>query len=376
MCLSGGIRHSQPSRLSNPQVVDGYIALFEQAMRRRHLPSRWLTMPLSGGRDSRQMLFGLLQLGSRPDHCLTFGPKPPNDEADTLVSQEVAAAVGIPHRVIWPRKTWLNYERRKNVICAFNSSEHTWIMPLADELAAYRGHGWFDGLGVGAFPRTDLLKPEIREPLMAGRYDEAARRLCGKTVSAAQELLPMMSDLLGPEAISPDAAVAAIAEQFAFHAQAPNPSGSFAFWNWNRRGISVGPTGLNGRHGHLVHVPLLDEDLYDLVSSIPSAQFDGFEPQTEAIHKAFPQYRHLRFDKDVKGLKKVSMPLLPRTLNTITTLATLLRISPRNLTRFVEMSVRNRRGLHRLAGLAVYLDQLHRLTTARGAQAQLAYLHH
>ena len=89
------------ARLSRPAAVRGYIDLVRQAIRRR-LPTAPFVLPLSGGRDSRHLLYELLDAGCPPGRCVTCATSPARNE-DENRAPAVGSESGCPRRLDQPR---------------------------------------------------------------------------------------------------------------------------------------------------------------------------------------------------------------------------------------------------------------------------------
>ncbi|MGH9349665.1 MAG: asparagine synthetase B family protein, partial [Vicinamibacterales bacterium] len=124
-----------PRRLdvSRPRAVDGFIDLFRHAMARRR-PSGPFVMPLSGGRDSRHILFALCDAGHAPQACVTVRHFPPRANDDELIAGDLCAALGIAHRVIAQPRDRAAVERRKNLLTHLCTDEHAQFVVLAEHL--------------------------------------------------------------------------------------------------------------------------------------------------------------------------------------------------------------------------------------------------
>jgi len=86
-------------------------------------------------------------------------------------------------------------------------------------------------------------------------------------------------------------AIARFAAEFHKHAEAPNPIGSFHFWNRTRRLIALCPYGLLDKATDAFS-PYLDHELFDLLSSLPASMLVDHNFHTETIQRAYPNYAH------------------------------------------------------------------------------------
>jgi asparagine synthase (glutamine-hydrolysing) len=85
--------------MSRQDAMDMYVELFRASIARSGAPERALIVPLSGGRDSRHIVFELCRQGIVPDECITAQSLPGvayKTEVET--AGKVCDALGIPHR--------------------------------------------------------------------------------------------------------------------------------------------------------------------------------------------------------------------------------------------------------------------------------------
>ena len=90
-------RVSRRRRLSRPAAIRGYIDLVRQAIRRR-LPTAPFVLPLSGGRDSRHLLYELIDAGCPPARCVTVRHFPPRGNEDEEIARLLCERVRAPPR--------------------------------------------------------------------------------------------------------------------------------------------------------------------------------------------------------------------------------------------------------------------------------------
>lgn len=284
--------------LSRAEAISGFIELFRAAIARR-APLDPFVVPLSGGRDSRHILFELLRQGHRPEACVTFRYFPPRNyeftysrprpDEDLRVASLVAAEVGLRHDVLDQPRSRVKAELRKNRLTGFATDEFADTLPLADYLAerdvlVYDGIGgdvWSSGLCFDA-ARLALLEQghlrEIAEWLLASREAGLQRTL---RASFLQQL-PL------------DLAIDRVEGELKRHLAAADPPESFLFWNRVRREIALSPYDLLA--GRRVYSPFLDHDLFDFLAALPMSLMLPEGIHTDAINEAYPQYAALPFE--------------------------------------------------------------------------------
>jgi len=286
--LRGQGRYPRPpvTSLTRTQAIDAYIDLVHAAIRRRP-PVGGAVVPLSGGRDSRHLFLALLRVGYRPDACVTMRYFPTVRTNDVEVASRLAAAAGVPHFVISQPRNQLQQERRKDLETHFCALEHAWIPALAD----FIGGRWgtvYEGVA-GDTLSTGIFATRERQQLFdAGRFEELADKFLWP-----EGYIPTM---LSPEQYRRSSRAAArerVARELARHQDAPNPIGSFCFWNRTRRVTSLPPFAILNAGAH-VYCPYLDSDVFTLLASLPwqmlqdETEYHRFHSDT--ISRAYPEF--------------------------------------------------------------------------------------
>jgi hypothetical protein len=246
--------------------------------------------PLSGGRDSRHILFELVRAGVTRDaasvQCVTEESK---SLEDVRVAKILCQALALPHRVIAGERSFVSTALRKNVVTSFCSDEHTWAMPLCDwvnqaKVTVYEGLGG-DVLSAGLFSSAERLSA-----LRAGRTEQFVTDLFGSAESELQLWLR-------PEArmrFSRERAVARAAAVVSRHGSQPNPIASFFFENRTRREIALYSCCVF-RSDTLLYFPYLDHPLFDYLMSIPGEDLSDKTFHTDTISRGYPQWAHLPY---------------------------------------------------------------------------------
>jgi asparagine synthetase B (glutamine-hydrolysing) len=296
--VSGG----RPRPLRNPanrdQAIDGFVTLFRQAIRRRPPDGDGTFVPLSGGRDSRHILFELCALGHRP-RCVTIPRYPPRPGEDERIAPLVARACGVPHATLPRQASRCSAEVLKNWATHLCADEHAWYLEmiacLGDEPVVM-----YDGLGGALSVPSRFLNRESIALIEDGRSGDLADRVL-RAYSIHTE--PYLHRVLRPElhGLSRERVVERMAAELDEHADAPDPIKSFNFWNRIRRELALVPYGMM-KHVPTVYTPYLDHDVFDFLMGMPpTVMSPGLSPSdksfhTEAIHRAFPNYAAVSFE--------------------------------------------------------------------------------
>jgi len=271
-----------PVSMGRDEALAAYVAAFREAVLRRPPENDDVVFPLSGGRDSRHILFELHRSGHAPRTCLTVA----YGGADASVARLVAQALGIEHVTLSTGNATCAAERRKNTLTNFCADEHTWSLATADYLAR-RPTTLYDGLAGDVLSAGLFLSPKRVRLYEEGRFLDLARDLSTGTV-----LLPMFRRDLR-ERLASASPLSRIAQALESLADEPNPLSSFVFWNRTRREIALGPYRILGQK--VVHCPYLDASVYDLLMGMPAATFVDHTFHTDAINLGFPQHRDLPY---------------------------------------------------------------------------------
>jgi hypothetical protein len=284
--------------ISRDQAIDGFIDLFRQAIRRR-LPSGPYRMPLSGGRDSRHILFELLAAAAPPSACVTVRHFPPRANDDELIARELCDALGLKHVVLpQPDDRWA-LEVRRHATTHLCSDEHAQFVVLADHLRAHTSET-YDGIAGDVLSQSTYLRAEAHALFARRDFEGFAGFVLdgyGTTISE-RALGRVLAPVLARE-LPRERAVARLAAEAARYADAPNPVGSFFLHNRTRREVALAPYGL--MRDITVYAPYLDRDLYDFLAALPAEMLMDRALHTDAIARAWPQHAALPYER--KGRK-------------------------------------------------------------------------
>ncbi len=292
-------------RLDRAGVLRTYQELFAEAVRRRR-PEGPFALLLSGGRDSRHILFELCRQGFKPDLAATVDLP---QSTDGRIAAAIAVELGLRHlRVAAPRPSPA-LEQRKNRETHFCADEHAWILPLRDTLQG-RCDILYDGIGGDVLSAGLFLDPDSLSLFRAGRqcsphapredYTPPAGATAiadlARALFAREHPVPIVPRLLNAETarkLGDDRAVERLTAELRRHADAPNPCGSFFFWNRTRREIALSPFSIFG--AFRVFAPFLDHDVVDFLAGLPAELFLDHTFHDQAIAQAYPQWAHLPY---------------------------------------------------------------------------------
>jgi hypothetical protein len=101
--------------------------------------------------------------------------------------------------------------------------------------------------------------------------------------------------------LSRDRALESLEQELSRHADAPNPIGSFYFWNRARRELSLGPFCILQRAAAVVYTPYLDREMYDFLSSLPARELLDGSFHDDAIGRAYPRLAAIAYQNKDAG---------------------------------------------------------------------------
>lgn len=279
---------SSAKAIARADAVERYIQLFRAAICRRTPPDEDFAIPLSGGRDSRHILFELIRTGIRPTYCLTYKTSP----EDVKVAVEICSRLQLAHVVVEPTKEPYEYEIKKNWLTNFGVDEGSYPLTIYDTLASRGTTTIFDGIG------GDVLSAGLFLDLERLRLFQR-----GNSTAVAETLLPAgeegaLAKILSPDFISAcsrPVAVQRLSREIELHSDAHNPVTSFYFWNRTRRKIALTPYAMLAGISN-IFAPYLDHELFDFLSALPAELIIDHAFHTDTISQAYPRLSDIPYE--------------------------------------------------------------------------------
>ena len=148
-------------------------------MSRRPPAGQDVVVPLSGGRDSRHILFELCESGHRPSYTVTIPRYPPRPSEDERIAPLIAGELGVPHVLLAQTDSRFLPELRKNWETHLCADEHTWYVRMVDELTGKAGT-LYDGLGGALSVPNRFLSREALDLFEAGRSGSSRAGCCSR----------------------------------------------------------------------------------------------------------------------------------------------------------------------------------------------------
>lgn len=237
-------------------------------------------VPLSGGRDSRHILLELNRIGRAPSLAFTVERL----SNDAQIAREVAAALGVPHRVVRGIPISYDRERTKNELISFSSVAHGWGVAARNFLAGLPPGVVYDGLG-GDILSAGLFQTKQRLALYE-RQDlgELAEHLLGSERGFSTWLDPALYSQL-----SRSRARARLLAELELHRNTINPVASFYFWTATRTHVAAYTFAMIPDHMR-VRTPYLDTAVFDFLASLPASYVVDHRFHDETIRAEFPDF--------------------------------------------------------------------------------------
>lgn len=269
--------------LSREVAIEAYIDLFRRAISRRVQPQS--AIGLSGGCDSRHILLELYTQKQLPRYAVTVDL--PTRPSEARTAAELASKIGIKHIVVAAKPSQaVDDEIWKNHFTDFTSLEHGWFTPVGRQRDSL---DWWDGIAGDILSAGLLLESWNLKLFQENRLDELAEALVSK------DRVPYFQD----QALFPrEEVLAEVRGELGKHAAAPNPVGSFYFWNRTRVSIASSAFGLLRPRQQRTIVPYLDRDLWTFLASLPAQLFLEHSFHEDAVKKAYPAFASIPFSNE------------------------------------------------------------------------------
>ena len=283
-----------PSAVSMPRAdaAAQFARLFTAAMERCTAGGAPSAVLLSGGHDSRHILFALQEIQRLPKRCVTVEGYAPSPADDMPLAAALASAVGVRHTIVSRRSDRVEAHLESQALTHSCADEHVQFLPVRGYLQHLQFHA-LDGLGGDVLSQSQQLDGALHRLFVEGRANEVAARVLGDPA----QIEPALASLVGPTAVSRftrDRAVARVAAEAGAHMARPNPIASFLFANRMRREIALAPYGVLG--GCHVSTPFLDAPLVDFLLALPFDAVADRRLHTDTLHRHYPQHTRIPFD--------------------------------------------------------------------------------
>jgi asparagine synthetase B (glutamine-hydrolysing) len=310
-----------------------------------------------------------------PGECVTVRPAPPKSDDDVIVAAALAEAVGVPHIVLETTADRYGDEIEKNLRTSLCALEHFWVMPLVRRIAAQRAAGRdvviYDGIGGDTLSEARYMSAHRLELFRTRRFTRYAEEEL-----LAEAYLPVLLRKDAYRRFARGLAVERLTRELRTHVDAPNPVGSYRFWNRTRRAVAAAPFGLLASVAE-VRAPFLDADLYDFLASLPAELVLDRRLHTETIARSYPRFAHIPYEREFPpprpaarharrfGFAALTTELEQRLRTRGGTSGPSLLRHGAYATRLAALLVAPRRARHAgwLAHIGIYLSQIERVAS-------------
>lgn len=283
-------------------AVRRFGELFQSVMERL-IPSTnaRIALPLSGGRDSRHILFALLRSNRAPDCCITAKHIPPRADEDARVASEMAQFLDIPHKILPQTGRLLDNELLKNRLTNFCADEHAWLLPLRKFLRDGDFTIAYDGIGGDVLTACMFQNDNRLELYGKGKLDELA-----EDMMEPEGHLPRMLKQSFYQRWNRTLAANHLKQELRKYGVYPNPVSQFIFWNRTRREIALSPWSILNVSCPMV-APYLSGEIYDFLAALPASYLRDKKFHTDAIAVYYPEYAHLPFEAGIPWTARSSL---------------------------------------------------------------------
>lgn len=294
LTIEGGVPVPRVQRISREGAVEGMTHHFREAMER--ILAAWdapLTLPLSGGRDSRHILLEMLHQRQRPRACVTFHHNGSAMNAEALAARAVAERAGMRHDVLGHARPRVADALRALVMTSLCADEHAQMMPLHDYMLG-QGGGAFDGVAGDILTNPDNDADRFYKLAEKDDFIGIARGLVeghGRVISQAgrgEGAGPIYSPGCDEEVLDH------VGRAVAAYADAPDPYQVFWMYHRTRREINFVPQAILGP-SEIVFCPYLDEAFARFCLSLPYSATKDQQLHNDVIARAYPEFADIPF---------------------------------------------------------------------------------
>ncbi len=304
--VSGGMEIQPESRVSRREAVDGFIDLFRQSVRQSLESCHGeIVLPLSGGRDSRHILFELKRAGIMPSRCITYNGNTAKDpDAEVLAAMQVSQAVGVPHVILSDKQSRFRDQIITLLKTHLCSDEHFQHMPLQDYCRSVDCI-LLDGIGGDVLSRNgNFTNVALYDFSRKDQWKQMSRIVIQDFIKVTGFRL---EDLIGEQqtqaSFPQEQAVEYLQKTLEKFEGAADPWTSFLFWNRTRREIALNLTGMLA-NARCVLAPYLAHNLVSFLASLSFEVISNPRFHDEVIATAFPEYAHIPYHNELKVKKR------------------------------------------------------------------------
>jgi asparagine synthetase B (glutamine-hydrolysing) len=301
--VSGDFAFPRPLAIGRNAAVDALGTLIAAAVRKRSGDGADTVMPLSGGRDSRSILFELRRCERLPKVFVTNHDFPPYRRENIDVSRMLANRLGARHIAIGQPVSRLRCELLKNRLNSFGAAENAWCVSLYWKLGREFSRPVVYEGSPGAASYGSYVDDDSISMLERGQTEALAARMLDRwlTWQASEEALQRIFSEEAASRFTRDAAIDRLSKELVRCLAAANPQLAFYFFNRGRQVAALQPFSIARRFGVATITPYLDHDLVDFVLALPPSVKVDKELHTDAILRCYPEFSDIPFAGQLKS---------------------------------------------------------------------------
>ena len=281
----------EPSNLSCEQAVSNYARLFSKAISGvADLPISDISLPLSGGRDSRHILLELIYQERPIKHLVTSFFEPDNKFAgDVTLASELARRAGLDLEVVHCKSDWVEREKEKNSKTSFSSMLHSWYVDMAKAIPSQSV--LVDGLcgDVLSSPHGARYNQRMDEAFLANNWAWLISYYLERDVDGVNlfrhEIREKMSHSVAAERLLP------VLKKYASFCK---PALAMEFYCRSRRNTAL-PAQYVSKSSN-VYFPFLSLELFEFLSSLSLSTFPEDDIHTPTIRATYPEYADIPYE--------------------------------------------------------------------------------
>jgi len=244
------------------------------------IPGR-TALPLTGGLDSRLLLYSMLHLRRPPELCVTVRHHPPRQDEDAELAAELAREVGLPHVVLDQERDRLGQQLRNFHRTHLCTHEHAWYHPLPEYVRTAGFASFLDGIGGDLQAEPNYITQGVNRLMDAGRMEDAAASIL------KEGYLPSTIAANTHKRWSHERAVAHLVRHAAAFQGAADPWGNFRLFTRTRRNVALMPWSLH-LGGAVGLAPFLDRSVVELLGPIPWQELADRTFRKAVLADAYP----------------------------------------------------------------------------------------
>jgi hypothetical protein len=317
LAISGGSNVPAERSVARDEAIEGFIELFRQSIRRRPFPRGRTVLPLTGGHDSRHILFELCHQGTAPDLCVTVRLHPRDRYDDAFIASQVAQSLSVPHEILLPQRSAVQEDFRKYRRMGVMSDEGGWASIMADRIHTFQCA--YDGIGGDMLSSGYLAGIKYDETVnnlvQRGQWRALAERIVGHFSAPEDALAPLLHVVSFRDA-GRDYVIERISAELARFENSGHPLAMFIIHNRTRREIAM-TSALLCSEVPTYYAPYLDDELFDFLAALPARDFAfGQWFHRAVIDRAYSAWSELpyldkrRLDRHVSSAPNVLRSIL------------------------------------------------------------------